>query len=84
VTEERLNEIMAKLESGEDIQLSENEVKCFEDYLRDIEFMSLEKEGKAQDTTENEEMPLFEEYIPFWMVEEGLQQYFVIGESVSL
>lgn len=29
-------------------------------------------------------MPLFEEYIPFWNIDEGLQQYFVIGESVSV
>jgi anthranilate phosphoribosyltransferase len=36
VGEGRLNEIMAALEEGRDVDLTENEMKCFERYLKEI------------------------------------------------
>ena len=54
--------------------------------MKEVQFASDAGEGLAvgEEESQKEEKKLFEEYTPFWLVKEGLSQYFMIDQPVEI
>lgn len=58
ISEERLNQILKIIENEEEVTLSDGEIKCFQAYLKEIQFANMQKEGsnlQDRNSKENQE-----------------------------